>query len=229
MIKKIYVNGDSHIAGAYLNDLYRPDVSFAGLIAKLNNLEYVNEAMAGGSNDRIIRTSKEYLINADPSSTAVMILWSTFERTEWFYENEWHQISGQPLYEPNSNHRLNKLWKDYTDAFWHDTKEKQSIFYFSRSIETQYKIKEFSEWLKRRKFKHLFGHAHSSFFYKKSGFEIGWDDIWLFNKPYDHSVTFCNKSLEFGYKPDQAWHFDDQAHKNYANYISAEFKKFLSA
>ena len=230
MIKTLYVNGDSHVAGTYLDNMYQPDISFAGLLAKQNNLEYVNEAIAGGSNDRIIRTSKEYLKDADPSSTAVFIVWSTFERTEWFYENKWHQISGQPLYEPNSNQTLNKLWKEYTDAVWHDNNEKSSIFYFSRAIETQYKIKEFSDWLTNKGFKHLFCHAHSSFFYKKSGFEIEWDNTrWLFNKPYDHSVTFCNKIIELGNKPDLHWHFDENAHKDYADYISVEFKKFLSA
>jgi hypothetical protein len=230
MIKTLYVNGDSHVAGAYLDKMYQPDISFAGLLAKQNNLEYVNEAIAGGSNDRIIRTSKEYLKDADPSSTAVFIVWSTFERTEWFYENEWHQISGQPLYEPNINHGLNKLWKDYTDAFWHDTKEKQSIFYFSRAIETQYKIKEFSDWLTSNGFRHLFCHAHSSFFYKKTGFEIGWNDnIWLFNKPYDNTITFFNKSLSSGHRPDNWSHFGEIAHREYAEYISGEFKKFLSA
>lgn len=230
MIKKIYVNGDSHIAGAYLDNMYQPNISFAGLLAKQNNLEYKNEAKAGGSNDRIIRTSKEYLKDADPSSTAVFIMWSTFERTEWFYENEWHQISGQPKYEPNKNQKLNKLWREYTDAFWHDTNEKTSIFYFSRSIESQYKIKEFGEWLKNKNFKYLFSHAHSSFFYKKSGFEIEWEDsTWLFNRPYDHYITFCNKVIELGHKPDIYWHFNEQAHKDYAEYISDEFKKFLSA
>jgi hypothetical protein len=230
MIKTLYVNGDSHVAGAYLDKMYQPDISFAGQLAKQSNLEYVNDAIAGGSNDRIIRTSKEYLKDADPSSTAVFIVWSTFERTEWFYENKWHQISGQPLYEPNSNQTLNKLWKEYTDAFWHDNNEKSSIFYFSRAIETQYKIKEFSDWLTNKGFKHLFCHAHSSFFYKKSGFEIEWDNTrWLFNKPYDHSFTFCNKIIELGNKPDLHWHFDENAHKDYADYISVEFKKFLSA
>ena len=230
MIKTLYVNGDSHVAGAYLDKMYQPDISFAGLLAKKHNVNYVNHALAGGSNDRIIRTSKEYLKDADPLSTAVFIVWSTFERTEWFYQNFWHQICGQPTYEPHDNQKLNKLWKEYTDAFWHDTNNESSIFYFSRAIETQYKIKEFSVWLNSKGYRHLFAHAHSSFFIKKSGFEIEWNDnVWLLNKPYDNSITFCSKVIELGHKPDQSWHFDDKAHRDYAEYISVEFDKFLSA
>ena len=230
MIKTLYVNGDSHVAGAYLDKMYQPDISFAGQLAKKHNVNYVNDALAGGSNDRIIRTSKQYLKDADPLTTAVFIVWSTFERTEWFYENKWHQICGQPLYEPNSNQKLNQMWKEYTNAFWQDTNEKNSIFYLSRAIETQYKIKEFSVWLTLKGFKHLFCHAHSSFFYKKTGFEIEWnDDIWLCNKPYDISVTFCSKVTDLGHEPDKCWHFDAKAHKDYADYISEEFDKFLSA
>jgi hypothetical protein len=230
MKKTLYVNGDSHVAGAYQNEMYQPNISFAGVLAEKFQLNYVNEALAGGSNNRIIRTSKKYLEKADPETTLVFIAWSTFERTEWFFQNEWHQISGQPLYQPTHRQKLNKLWKDYTDAFWNDTNEKSSIFYLSRSIEFQYYIKEFSEWLSKRKFKHLFCHSHSSFFYKPSGFEIKWDNnVWLFDDPYNNSITFCSKSVESGYKPDEHWHFNRDAHSHYAIYIEKEIEKFLSS
>ena len=230
MIKKLYVNGDSHVAGAYLDNLYQPDISFAGQLAKRYNLEYINDAKAGGSNDRIIRITKEYLKNADPSATAVFIVWSTFERTEWFYQNQWIPICGHPGYEPRWDKKLRDIWSQYTDAFWNDNNEKSSIFYFSRAIETQYKIKEFSNWLTSNGFRHLFCHAQNSFFYKKTGFEIGWNDnIWLFNKPYDNTITFYNKSLRSGHQPDAWSHFGETAHTDYADYISKEFIKFLSA
>ena len=228
--KTLYINGDSHTAGTYLNDWYNHEKCFGALLSKKYNLNYINQAIAGGSNDRIIRTSKEHLTECDPKETIILIGWSTFERTEWFYKGEWYQICGQPQYEIKEKY-LDRLWEDYTNSFWKGVNENQmeeKTFYLSRAIEAQYRIKEFGEWLTERKFKHLFFHAHSSFFSKKNSFQIEWpNNIWLQNQPYNPAVSFCSYALSKGHTPDKWWHFDYNAHSDYAKFIDLDFLKLL--
>jgi hypothetical protein len=231
MTKTLYVNGDSHTAGTTLQfPHHNYEKCFGGLLAAKYNLEYKNDAIPGGSNNRIIRTSKEYLKYADAQNTVVLIGWSTFERTEWLVNGQWHQICGQPQYEIKEKH-LGMLWKNYTASFlksWEKDNKEEGMFYLSKTIEAQYQIKEFSQWLLERDFKHLFFHAHKSFFYKKSIFQIDWsNDIWFQDKPYDPTISFCNYSLSKGHQPDHWYHFDYNAHRDYAEFVEPEFAKLL--
>ena len=93
-MKKLWVNGDSHTAGSY----HPQNVShpFGKQIAQRLNLEYTNIAQSGGSNQRIIRTTVDALIELDPKETLLLIGWSSWERTEWYWNNEWHAICGDP-------------------------------------------------------------------------------------------------------------------------------------
>jgi len=231
MTKTLYVNGDSHTAGTTLQfPHHNYEKCFGGLLAAKYNLEYKNDAIPGGSNNRIIRTSKEYLKDADAQNTVVLIGWSTFERTEWLVNGQWHQICGQPQYEIKEKY-LGMLWKNYTASFhksWEKDNKEEGMFYLSKTIEAQYQIKEFSQWLVERDFKHLFFHAHKSFFFKKSIFEIEWPkNIWFQDKPYDPTVSFCNYSLSKGYQPDHWYHFDYSAHRDFAEFVEPEFAKLL--
>ena len=85
---KLYVNGDSHAAGA---ELESGKQSFAEIVAEYFGLTLVNQARGGCSNSRIIRTSKEWLEHHD--AALVLIGWSTWEREEWMYGNQWYQIN----------------------------------------------------------------------------------------------------------------------------------------
>jgi len=217
----LYVNGDSHTAGTYLKDKFNFDRCFSAALAKKYNLNHLNEALAGGSNNRIIRVSKEYLRNADPSHTLVLIGWSTFERTEWLVDSEWQQICGQPSYEIKTG-ELAKHWKEYIDKVWNDP---NWILYHARSIEWQYNILNFHLWLKSRNFKHLFFHAHKDFSVRKV-FQIGWpDNLWLGNNAYDSVLSFTQHSERKGHKPDWAYHFSFDAHEDYAKFIEKDFVK----
>ena len=94
----LYVNGDSHSAGAeavnqhcfakddtnyrHLGRVPHPDnesVSYGALLADNLNLTLQCSAESGGSNTRIIRTTRDYLKN-NPTPTAIIIGWATWER-----------------------------------------------------------------------------------------------------------------------------------------------------
>ena len=95
----LYVNGDSHTAGAeaanphafanddprynYLGRLPHPDnllVSFGNILAKNLSAELYCDAESASSNDRIIRTTRHYLRTNQPD--LIVIGWSTWEREE---------------------------------------------------------------------------------------------------------------------------------------------------
>lgn len=101
----LYVNGDSH--SQYCYPTHTKLLTATELLATKFQLEYKNQALAGGSNQRIIRTTLEYLPNLDPGSTIIVIGWSSFERTEWYYQDKWHQICGQAAY--NCRYRITRI------------------------------------------------------------------------------------------------------------------------
>lgn len=216
----LYVNGDSHTAGTYLTTRENHDECFAGLLAKKMKCQYLNEAMAGGSNARIIRTSKEYLRKNGDQDTIVLIGWSHPIRTEWFIDGEWLQIAPGELYEVNKDPELHDKWQDYINTLWDSKFDSVNL---NRAVEHQYMIADFSKWLYDRGMKHLFFHGHNSFFYKKNVFEIEWTrNPWLKGKPYDPNMAFCNYSESRGHVADQWYHFSMEAHKDYADFIETE-------
>ena len=111
----LYVNGDSHSAGAeavnnhcFAEDdpLYRglgrrphPDnerASYGCLIANELRAILHCDAEAASSNDRIIRTTRDYIEN-EGKPDFVLIGWSTWERQEWFYNDRWWQVNAGVL------------------------------------------------------------------------------------------------------------------------------------
>ena len=218
--KTLYVNGDSHTAGTYLSERQNLDECFAGLLANKMKCHYINEAMAGGSNARIIRTSKEYLRKHGNRDTIVLIGWSHPIRTECYINGEWLQIAPGELYEIKKDPELHAKWKAYINTLWDN---KFDIVNLNRTVEHQYMIAEFSKWLYDRDMKHLFLWGQDSFFYKKNVFEISWTrNPWLKGNPYDPSIAFYNYCESKGHVADQWSHFSMEAHKDYADFIETE-------
>ena len=224
MLKKLYINGDSHTAGTY-NSPDNFENCFAGLLARKYNLNYNNHAVKGGSNPRIIRTSKEYLEHENPKETVVLIGWSDSARTEWLIKDKWYQVANHQDYEILENKYLNNVWRRYFESTFN---RECDYVMLNRAIEQQYHILKFSKWLRTKGFRHLFLHGNESFFYKRSVFEIEWpDDVWLFNQPYNGTISFCRYCQNKNHQMDSHFHLDMSAHKDYADFIDSEFKKIL--
>lgn len=106
----IYVNGDSHTAGAELvkdycfaedDPLYKADgrsphpqavpLTFAYQLAQALELPLYLDAESASSNDRILRTTEKYL--SDNTPDLVVIGWTTWEREEWNINGEYYQLT----------------------------------------------------------------------------------------------------------------------------------------
>jgi hypothetical protein len=146
----LYVNGDEYSSAAkvandysFANDDFtkvafgkkpHPDnlaLSWGMQLSKLTGLAMVNEAESYCSNDRIMRTTMEFvrkLPTLDSKLTVIAIGWTDWSNEEWFDEetNEYVQISidGSSVVPE----KWNKRYKEYrarTDhakkmKYWHD-------------------------------------------------------------------------------------------------------------
>ena len=92
----LYCNGDSFTWGTGIGNLYhspmfaydqfkksRLENSWPGQLSQITDCDFINDAWAGGSNDRICRRTKQFINEIDDCARVkVIICWSTPLRTE---------------------------------------------------------------------------------------------------------------------------------------------------
>jgi hypothetical protein len=218
-MKKLWVNGDSHTAGSYSpNNVSDP---FAKQIAQHLDLEYVNLALPGGSNQRIIRTTVDALSELDPAETVLLIGWSSWERTEWHWNNAWHAICGDPGYElPEFAHAR---WQQHVEHYRNQFTDKISDHdLWTKSKEQEHAIWVFHRLLHNLGYKFLFFLGCSNTFRWESTHDstskLPWlQDTWA-HDPYQPTgfSEFCEAR---GHKKDDLWHFGQDAHTEWADYL----------
>jgi hypothetical protein len=114
----LYVNGDSHAAGAeavntyafaeddprllHLGRLPHPEnlaVTWGKLLSLALNSGFHCDAESASSNARILRTTRAWLSERETSykDILVVIQWSTWEREEWLYNGVYYQVNGSGI------------------------------------------------------------------------------------------------------------------------------------
>ena len=224
----LYVNGDSHSAGAeavnsfafasddpqykYLGRLPHPDnlfASYGNVLAKNLSAELYCDAESASSNDRIIRTTKHYLRTNRPD--LIVIGWSTWEREEWFYEGQYWQINA------------GGIGVDWPDAVKQQYKHwATSINHKQKQCEAQKKIYELHQELVD--IPHLFFNTYSSL---KLADKINWQLNYL--NPYDDSQTYYNWLKDKNTKTvnPNSHHFGPDAHQIWANHLTKIIKESI--
>lgn len=211
-MKNLWANGDSHTAGTYCDPVDNP---FAKQLADQFNLTYTNLAMPGGSNQRIIRTTVENLPTLDPKDTFLLIGWSTCDRTEWYWDNDWHAICGDPGY------HIPDFAKQNWPNFWDGTISK----HWAINKEHEHSIWVFHKLLHNLGYKFLFfltcpdNHFKCELIDNKTT-KLPWlAETWA-HDPYDKNTGFTNFCTQKEHKPDQWWHFDQLAHNDYTEFLT---------
>lgn len=222
---KLYVNGDSHAAAAECVNSYswaiddpmywglskqpHPDnerASFGCELANhLNAILYL-DAQAGGSNQRVVRTTRNWLNQQDSiDDVFVIIQWSTWERQEWFYQGEWWQVNASGV-----DHVPEELQDQYREFVvgidW------QAVTESAHRI-----IWEFHKELKAQSIRHLFFNGNSHF--GSIQHQRNWSNCYI--APYDPDYTFDHvlKNNGFGTVNPESWHFGPDAHCFWAEYL----------
>lgn len=144
----LYVNGDSHTAGAEavnsyafagddpqfipLGRLPHPEnlqVSWGKLLSLALNAGFLCDAESASCNARILRTTRKWLKENPNNRSLLVIQWSTWEREEWLIDDVYYQVNGSgidivpPDYqEQYRNYIINLDWNQKTqqahDEIW---------------------------------------------------------------------------------------------------------------
>lgn len=229
----LYVNGDSHSAGAeainsyaFAEDDYslqshgrkpHPDnlaVSYGQQLADNLGYDLICEAESGSSNERIIRTTREYL-SKDNIPELIVIGWSTWEREEFLIDGVYYQFSGgiRGIGWSDTIKELYKNWvvdaQSYKRAgFWHDQIYKFHLELLDKNI------------------KHLFFNTYTAFnhdFIKPND----WGDNYI--NPYQDDYTYSNWLKNQGCTTvnPNSYHFGTDAHQKWANYLTKNIKESI--
>ena len=238
----MYINGDSHSAGAEIanphafaedDPLYwrfgrqpHPDnlkLSYGCELANMMGAVLECDAESASSNDRIIRTTHEYLSNFPNNSKPDLIVigWSTWERKEWLHEGTYYQVTASGTDDvPPELHSQYKKWvvdQDYISRErkllqWHDR-----IYQFHLDLED-------------KKIPHLFFNTYSDFSPIRRGHitthtvqvpppEYDWNECYV--GPYDADLTYYNWCIQNGFETvnPNSYHFGADAHSAWAEYL----------
>ena len=236
----LYINGDSHAAGAEAvvpyafaeDDPYEfppPDrrphpenelVSFGNVLAEKLGMIAFNNSESASSNDRIIRTTRRWLDAHDEKPGLVLIGWSTWEREEWLGPN------GHTYYQVNSS------GTDMLPPNLRDKYKQWIIEQAGKAVENEYKwhqkIHDFHLELSRKSITHLFFNTYQYF-----------SNIVANNKPqfndwgesyigaYREDETYFHWLIKQGFKTvnPSNYHFGASAHKAWANYLELYLKR----
>jgi hypothetical protein len=222
----LYVNGCSHSAAAEAavphawacddGQLWKMGtephpanlaVSYGQHIADALGAELVCEASSGGSNDRVIRTTKDWIErNPDKLADAFMILqWTTWEREEWFHEGTWYQVNASGI--DSVPPALTERYRNY-------------IINIDWTIKTQKahdKIWEMHQYLKEQGIRHLFFSGHSTFSDIQN--RCDWGKEYMY--PYIWEESYHNWLINNGgtYANAASYHFDAKSHRLWADHV----------
>jgi hypothetical protein len=225
----IYVNGDSHSAGAELVKDYcfaaddpkytawqrrpHPDAiphTYGFKLARALNAGFFLDAESASSNDRILRTTREY---ADALTTNIhdrvfIIGWSTWEREEWLQGDETYiqvTASGTDSVPPEFGDRYKQWVIDQTPEVvkekcqqWHD------------------KIWEFHQHLNKLGIRHIFFNSYSHFDVDE---QRDWGDSYV--SPYDKSGTYYQWLADQGFLTVRygSYHYGIDAHSAWYKFL----------
>ena len=187
----IYVNGDSHSAGAdiipgvcFAQDDPRylaygrrahPEAvlqTYGHRIAQSMNQGFFCEAESGSSNDRILRTTKQYIENTkDKKSIGFIIVgWTSWEREEWKHGEDYLQVTASGTDSvPESMEEEYKEWVIRQTPEEHKRKEQlwnQKIAQFSKELDDQnikhlfFHTNEYTQYLREQGYQTVNGGYH---------------------------------------------------------------------
>jgi len=220
----LYVSGDSHTAAAeavnlcafaeddpalfHLGRMPHPAnlaVSWGKLLSITLKAGFHCGAERASSNQRIVRTTRDWLKQNRNQDALIVIQWSTWEREEWLHNGIYYQVNASGIDHVPEELALRYKefvagvdWKKSTEM-WHE------------------QIWQFHQELKEQKMPHIFFNGNTSFKDIKAQYDWGVNYI----DPYSDHGTYNSVLLKNGYQtvaPD-SYHFGKEAHSFWANYV----------
>lgn len=247
----LYVNGDSHSAGAEIanphafaedDGLYwalgrqpHPDnlkLSYGCELANMLGAILHCGAESSSSNDRIIRTTWKELqgVQSMPVHRPDLIIigWSTWEREEWLYDDTYYQVTAGGT--DRVPKELETRYKEWVVSQNQLTREARMLHWHDR-------IYKFHQNLLDLNIPHLFFNTYSEFSAIRKGHisdnvanppkEYDWHGCYV--DPYDRDQTFFYWLQNQGFKTvtENNYHFGHDAHCAWAEFLYQNYVQKL--
>ena len=222
----LYVNGDSHTAGAEAVNPYAfaeddQQYFFMGRSPHPENLQaswgqclsntlhsgFHCGAESASSNARIIRTTKEWLEKNKNTlhDLLVIIQWSTWEREEWLIGTTYYQVNASGIDQVPEEYQ--QKYKEYI----------ANINWQQRTENAHTEIWEFHKQLQEQGIKHVFFNGNNDF--SKIPNQQDWGTSYI--GPYDPEMTFNAMVQKQGIQTvaPNSWHFGKDAHSFFHRFM----------
>ena len=222
----LYVNGDSHTAGAEIVTPYafaeddqryiymgrRPHpanivATWGRTLADALKANFWCDAESASSNARIIRTTKRYLADhaANLHETLMIIQWSTWEREEWLHNDVYYQVNASGI--DDVPKELQTQYKEFVAG----------VDWLKKTHQAHNELWQFHQELNDLKVRHVFFNGNTDF--SKIQNRQDWGVSYL--NPYQPKSTFSDILKEKGYATvaPNSYHFGKTAHSFWSNYM----------
>lgn len=245
MKKILYVNGCSHSCGAEISypkshrtneDLSN---SWAGQLASKYNMIHVNHAIGGQGNDGIFSNTVQSVLNLldthHPKEILVIIGWSSFERTEYVYDNKLYRFvpgcQELPLFKKWPLPVRNAFENWILSVDYHSNMNKFSLIYFNminflKQYQLDYYFFNAIQQVIKPKY-NLLHELHQNKPCEKLFNLIELDKNYL--EPYQPKMTYYNymRSRYDGHIDGRNHHFLANAQSDWANVLDQKIQHLL--
>ena len=235
----VYVNGDSHSAGAEALNLHafaeddglyyglgrkpHPEnlkVSYGCNIANELGAILVCDAESASSNDRIFRTSWDRLQGVQNMPVdrpdLVIIGWSTWEREEWSHEGVYYQVTASGT--DDVPDKLKERYKKWV------IEQSDPTVINNKLIKVHERIIDLHIALEDKRIPHLFFNTFQSLHNIRNLMHLGaepvdWNGCYI--GPYDEDLSYYNwlKGQGFETATPESYHFRADAHRAWAEFL----------
>jgi hypothetical protein len=225
----LYANGCSHTAAAeaVVPDAFAKDYGKNGIDRRPHPLNLaaswcthlardlgrtlICDAESASSNDRIIRTTREWIANnpGQLHNVFMVIQWTTWEREEWLHRGTWYQVNASGV--------------DWVPQELQD-RYKQFVIDVDWAIKTQEcheKIWTLHTELQNLNIPHLFYSSHSTF----SNIQNHHDWGASYMEPYNQQGSYAAILQQNGHVHTKWYHFDAKGHCFWADYVLQYIKQ----
>lgn len=223
----LYVNGDSHSAAAqatndysFANDDFakvalgtKPHpanlaISYGMHLSKFLKLALICDAESGTSNERILRTSKEFIDKQDDTRNLFIVIgWTHCSKTEFIDTETGETLQADMLY-PNS------VPKKFEKEFRRQIVKRDLK---NRTIDWHNKIYDFHRELVDNDIKHLFFNSVSTFESIAKDDQKDWKGHFM--HPYKHNFCYVDMLDKAGFGSNELNNFNADAHFFWAKYL----------
>jgi len=222
----LYVNGDSHTAGAeavnvhafaeddpelfYLGRAPHPEnlaVSWGKVLSLTLRSGFRCDAESASSNSRIIRTTREWLAGGGYGhpDQLVIIQWSTWEREEWLHNGTYYQVGASGI--DHVPAEAAERYRNYVIG----------VNWQQKTQEAHQEIWLFHNELKDQNIKHIFFNGNNDF--SKIIDQKNWGSNYI--GPYDPAQTYnaVIRSKGIDTVMPNSWHFGRDGHSAFHRFI----------